>query len=91
MFMDTWTEAQPMVSFAVISEEGKCLPQAGTARYQCRTRRGAQGGNSPSSGYSLISSSPIAVTSTLKAKIITCRATKELNSSDPFHQLNPDR
>lgn len=88
MFIDTWTEAQPAMPSATLTAvaPGPNQPHAGTTACQLRLvsrhRR-----CSPSSGYSRISSSPTCETSTLKAILIPCLATKELKSSTAFSSV----
>jgi hypothetical protein len=67
MFIETWTAAQPMVWSAQISAgDERTVPQAGTS-ISSVDELDWDGWDEPNSGYSLISSKPIAVTSTLKA------------------------
>jgi len=67
MFIETWTAAHPMVGSAQISAvEERFVPQAGTSMSSV-DKLDWDGWDEPNSGYSLISSKPIAVTSTLNA------------------------
>ena len=67
MFIETWTAAHPMVGSAQISAlEERIVPQAGTG-ISAIDKLDWDGRDEPNSGYSLISSKPIAVTSTLNA------------------------
>ena len=66
MFIETWTAAQPRFESAhLLAAAILIVPQAGTG-LSLIDNSGVEG-NEPSSGYSLISSKPIAVTSTLNA------------------------
>jgi hypothetical protein len=81
MFIETCTDAQPRNQ--LVHNGSCCSADLSRALYRSVMSTGLSNVDIPSSGYSRISSNPIAVTSTLKAYIMTCLATNELSNSEP--------